>query len=99
MQRDPQLLEEFDKAFREIRDGKRARPDLFGYSRLARQVHGVEVAVTRLLQLRGAKVELPESPVTGYELWLKKQEDDELSDLFGDIWRANPGAFDGGRTN
>lgn len=90
---------EFEEQFAKIQDGEVPRPEMFGYSRLVRQVHSLEVAVTHMHQTvaRNPNIPVPKGPETAYERWLRRREDDELDALFGDIFKANPGAFNGNR--
>lgn len=98
MQANKDLLKEFEATFTKIRDGETIpRPDTFGYSRVARQIHKVEEITTRLFQVmaRSPRFPLPKEPVTLYELWLEQQQTDEFSDLLGDIFSTNPHVFSG----
>jgi hypothetical protein len=93
MQENDELLVYFEEQFQEIHDGKSPRPSLFGYSRVARQVHKVEVAVTQLIRRDNPKYALPTEPETAYERWKQARDDAELGDLFGDIFQSNPNLF------
>lgn len=96
MSADPKMLAEFEDEFRKISDGDMPRPGLFGYSRLARQVHNVELAVTQLrrqMSKNPGAIPLPAEPLTAYERWVEQHEEDELGAVFADIYRANPKLF------
>lgn len=95
MQADEGLREEWESEFQKINDGQFPRPEAFGYSRVARQIHKVEEITTRLYQVmaRNPRFPLPKEPLTAYERWLNAQQDDEFGDLLGDIFKANPKAF------
>ena len=77
------------------------RPDMFGYTRLVRQVQSLETAVTLMHRsvARNPTIPLPQGPETAYERWLRRREDAELDALFGDIFNANPKAFSGKNLN
>ena len=83
---------EFDHIFKDIDPDKPPRPELFGHTKLVRQVFQLEQVMTRVLNaLPGAaKIPLPKGPVTAYELWEQKSEDKELNALFGDILEISP---------
>lgn len=96
MQTNTDLLEEFEEEFRKIRDEETVpRPDAFGYTRVARQIHKVEVITTRLFQVmaRSPKYPLPKEPRMLYELWMELSQNEEFDDLMGAIFSSNPHVF------
>lgn len=100
MQSNAELLDEFEEAFQKIYAGEEApRPGLFGYTRVARQVHKLEVAVTYLIRQQYPRFPLPSEPETAYERWLEQRDEDDLGAVFGDIYQANPRLFNSGSAN
>lgn len=93
MQSNDELLSQFEETFQQIDDGHVPRPDMFGYSRLARQMHKVETAVAHLVRVHKRGFPLPSEPETAYERWHRRAEDDEFAGLFGEIYRSNPTLF------
>ena len=89
------MLAEFEAVFKDVDPDKPPRPELFGHSRLIRHVHQLEQVMTRVLNAmpKSAKIPLPQGPVTAYERWEQKSEDEELDALFGDIFKVDPKAL------
>jgi hypothetical protein len=91
-----ELLKEFEKTFQQIAEGEDApRPELFGFSRLARHVHRVEESIVRLHRhmAKNLAIPMPPNPETAYERWERQFDDQQEDQLLGDIYRANPSAL------